>query len=254
MRQPIYFGGATGAASQTPEKPLVLSKKYIPLESMTTAERHQVFGLWLGIVYVNREESFHREPNWGTYAEEDPMLVWDFHKSYEAGDWKKLDRGLFVGEMCLSTELTNGAKLMCLFHPDVDDEPLGRMKRKRLSSPVDMADMAARYFALKAGTPRHGIIAMCTDDRESGHCVALLDADPAGELFAYADPWPGRSLYCEEENVAGVKAISLGRRPIRRGGPEVNLWQITREELESIVVALIFQAKDWEELTGETVE
>jgi len=252
MKHPIYFGGAAGAAQQTSEQPYSLSDKYVPLSSMDGAEIRQAFGWWLGIVYVNRGESYQRPIDWGIPAEEDPILVMDFRNSYEAGDWKKLDRGLNVDELCLSSELTLGAKLMCIYHPDIDDGTLDRVERKRGFDAGDMAAFASDYFAFKAGAPRHGVITL-VHDGQNGHCIVLLDADPKGALFAYHDPWPGRSILCAGENIAGVDAVSLGRRPMRRGGPEVNLWQITRQELESVVVSMVFLASDWEALTGETL-
>ena len=244
----IRFGGPSPASAAP--RPRSLSKKFIPLDEMSGVEKRQAFGLWLGIVYFNRRKA-RKDPRWGIAAEEDPMLVLDFTTSYEKGDWKLLGRGFTVEEMVFHCEFGTGEPIMCLVNRDGPKQPLRRVRRKRVMQARQLVSEATLYFMLKQGQRRHGIIAMVYDG-EMGHCISLLDGDHEQGLFAYHDPWPGRSLLCEENNKAGVRAISLGRQQL--GSSLHERWSMTAKELESVVVALLVRPDDWELISGEVLE
>jgi hypothetical protein len=196
----------------------------------------QAFYLWLGIVYLNRVPP--HDPNEGTRAEDDPVLVLQFTKDYEAGAWRKLRRGLTLEETALMFELSNGHRFMTLINSDGPQQSTSRIKRKLVLSSEGILELLTVHFRLKAGRKRHPSALMYYDAKgQTGHTINLLDADGSGELFAYWDPWPGRSLLCEENNKAGVKAQPLEGQ---RG------WQVTRNELRGILMATLLDIEDYE--------
>ena len=78
-------------------------------------------------------------------------------------------------------------------------------------------------------------------DGQTGHCVTLFKFDTSTSRFTYLDPWPGTSLLSKEYNAAGVDAVNV----------EKNLWSITSEELERVIMAaFVFQA-DWASYNGQ---
>lgn len=117
----IFFGGAATRPELGPVKLESLADHYIPLESMHTNERIQAFYFWLGKVYVNRTPP--HEPNEGTRAEDDPFLVLQFTKDYEAGGWRKLGVGVTLEQMALMTELSSGHRFMTLINSAGPQQP-----------------------------------------------------------------------------------------------------------------------------------
>ena|SRR5215472_1719920 len=244
MRQPIYFqGGTTGDPS--PQGLKSLADAYVPLALMSGAEKRQAFGLWLGIVYVNRNPP-PAPLDEGFPASDDPIIVMDFHQDYEAGAWQKLDRGLTVEEMWLTTELQLGQQFICVVN-EATGQPMERIERKVVGDADAVVGAALEYFQSKAGVRRNPIAALVSDG-EFGHCISLADTDPDGTCFAFFDPWPGRSLLCAENNAAGVEAVSLGQTKLRF--PEgrsvaMETWQLSREELSRVMVALLIPMSQW---------
>lgn len=75
---------------------------------------------------------------------------------------------------------------------------------------------------------------MLIHDGRMGHCIVITDHDPARERFVYHDPWPQRSLLCQENNAAGVDAQTEGTR-----------WSVTAAELERVAFAGFFLPHRW---------
>lgn len=247
MRKPIYFRGTTMGDLSQHTLPSV-ADKYIPLSSMSSMEKRQVFGLWLGIVYVNRTPSPTPLAE-GFGAEEDPIIVMDFHNDYEAGAWRELDRGLTMEEAWLFYELSLGEQFMCVVN-SAPAQPMERIERKIVFDAAATVETALAYFRNKAGATRRPIAALVTDGK-FGHCITLADSDPAGTRFAFHDPWPGRSLLCDENNAAGVKASSLGKTKVRfpdGRSTDIESWQLSREELTRVLVALMIPMTQWAEM------
>lgn len=248
MSRPIYFSGTTVYDRSQYTLPSV-ADKYVALSSMSAAERRQVFGLWLGIVYVNRTPPPAPLAE-GFVAEEDPIIMMDFHSDYEAGAWRELGRGHTMEEAWLSYELSLGEQFMCVVNSAAPAQPMERIERKIVCDAAETVETALMYFWHKAGERRRPMTALVTDG-EFGHCITLADADPAGNRFAFYDPWPYRSLLCEENNAAGVKASSLGKTKLHfPDGRTANLetWQLSREELTRVLVALMIPMRQWTEL------
>ena len=209
---------------------------------MNDTARGQAFLMWLGLVYFKTNPSY--EPN-GRPASEDPMLVLRFHKEYEAGAWRQLDRGLNLEESAFVGEYSTGKRLMALINtsgPSVDTE---RIKRK-LSLPLDaILDLVTLRYQTGQGR-RHPSQTLYYDKQgKTGHSIALLDVSPLGpgQRFAYIDPWPGRSLLCEENNKAGIKAEPLEMTALHFGARTVDVqaWAVTREELARVLVAVFIE-------------
>lgn len=231
---PIYFSGAITPDSEV-SKPQS-STDYRPLDAIEDPEKFQLFGLWLGIVHFHRRDGFMGRLRWKDARRQGSELVRDFERSYAKGDRQRLNRGLTLEEMTYACEAISRKRWMCLVSTSVPPQPLDRIDHKKRVSPHDMADFAASYCKHRPG---HCVMALAYDGR-FGHCVAVFDAD--GRLYKFLDPWPGRSLLCEEHNSAGVKATSLG--PLRVGEPG-EVWQITRKEFENVMVALLVIYREW---------
>lgn len=77
-------------------------------------------------------------------------------------------------------------------------------------------------------------------DGKTGHCIRLTNHDAASDFFEYHDPWPGRSLLCEENNRRGVRAERAGTR-----------WKVRAEELERVLVGSFVLPPYWWRAEGE---
>jgi hypothetical protein len=236
-RKPIYFEGAHSRDTAPMRQPHG-TPQYIPLADMPDAHRLQLFGMWLGIVHLNRRQWPFTQPRWQVAPHERPNLTRAFESSYAEGDWKRLNRGLTIEELAFSSESLYHTRFMCLTNASAPQQPLDRVARKKAHDATAIADFVTSYFATKAG---RGISAMVYDGH-FGHCIAIIDADTSGHSLKFLDPWPGRSLLCEENNHAQVKAISLGPLHV---GKEGEIWQITRGEFERLVVALLLDYREW---------
>lgn len=241
----ITFGG-TSMLSGSPGKPIRLADRYIPLDSMSGVEKRQAFGLWLGLIYLNRIPAPHGYTE-GIRPEDDPIVVLEFTEDYESGAWRKLDRGMTLEELVRYAEFSQSARFMCLINAGGPRLPNARIER-RLVMPADaILELVTWHYRMKAGARRHPWMTLCSDGK-MGHCVTLTDSDEQGLHFAYHDPWPGRSLFCEENNVAGVKARSLGTAQVHfpERSATSQLWELTRNELARVLVAtLVPLGEEW---------
>jgi hypothetical protein len=112
--------------------------------------------------------------------------------------------------------------------PDAHVAALERLERR---SPRELTRLLAR---LRQAEGQLGGITALYHDGATGHCIRLTDYLPDEDRFVYHDPWPARSLLCEENNKAGVKAEPRGSR-----------WSVTREELERVLVGVFMFAAHW---------
>jgi hypothetical protein len=241
--KPIYFSGAGSAGSVSAPLPS-LSDHYQPLNTMDRSARRQVFGLWLGM-YLNDADNY--EFRQGVSAEDDPLLVLKFTQDYEAGGWQRLDRGLTLQETALLLECSQGQGYMALINSEGPSLPAPRVRRKLLLGAKSILDLVTIHYTLKGRTSRRPLSTMYYDG-EIGHCIAIMDAHPEGAQFAYHDPWPGRSLLCNENNHAGIAAESLGVTNLRfpDRSVEVPVWGISGADLAKIVVAVFVPlGEDW---------
>lgn len=182
---------------------------YIPLSCIDDALKSQLFVKWLGIVYFNRIPP-PAGPDKDFPAAEDPITVLDFHDDYEAGAWRKLGRGLTMEESWFCLERALGEQFMWAVNSEAPLQPMERIERKIVLDGAATIESAIGYLGQQIGARRRPLAALVTDGA-LGHCISLVHADPAGDRFVFFDSRPGRSLLCEENNAAGVKACSLGQ-------------------------------------------
>jgi hypothetical protein len=226
-----------------------LADQYRPLSSMDASGKFQAFGMWLGIVYVNRTDPLPQYPE-GVKIQDDPSVVLQFHDDYEAGDWRMLDRGLTLEEGYLGLQYTQGTEFVCIISSAAPPQPTERIKHKLVLSSDTALEMAALYFRRKAGRRRKPLAALVFDGH-LGHAITLMDLDPiSGKRFAFWDPWPGRSLLCEENNADGVKVSPLGTNKLHFPERSIDIeeWEIARNDLERILVAFQLPLAEWSEL------
>jgi hypothetical protein len=185
--------------------------------------KHQIFSLWLGIVYFNRM----MPP-----ARPSPVpLELEFERDYEDGAWRELGRGLTLEETCFVNECALGP-CMCVINAESPSQPMERIEWKVIVRPEKMISLALEHFLWAGGMP-----ALVVYDREFGHSIYLTKANEEGTCVLFSDPWPGRSLLCAENNAAGVKAL-----------PVAGLWQVTRDELAKVLVAFVVKSNTWQYL------
>ncbi|MHC4238576.1 MAG: hypothetical protein ACYSUC_02290 [Planctomycetota bacterium] len=77
-------------------------------------------------------------------------------------------------------------------------------------------------------------------DGKTGHCITMQEYDNMKDRFTYYDPWPLKSLLCQENNIAGVDA-----QP-----EEGKSWSITSTELEHVVFASFVFPHQWARFQG----
>ncbi|THA23364.1 hypothetical protein [Streptomyces sp. A1547] len=127
-----------------------------------------------------------------------------------------------------------GAQPVCLLAAGRPEVPTAAIHRVISFSPGDLLGLLARALtALGAGN-----IPVNVYDGRAGHCVNLLGVED--ESFIFHDPWPGRSLLCREQNVAGVDAAEHEQG-----------WRITGEDLGKVVFSAFLWPSVWGDLTGE---
>lgn len=80
-------------------------------------------------------------------------------------------------------------------------------------------------------------------DGETGHSVTLLGYNAVHRTFEFHDPWPGRSLLCEENNPAGVNA--------KPSAGNDGLWTVTADELRRVIVVAFVEPAAWADLSGD---
>lgn len=98
----------------------------------------------------------------------------------------------------------------------------------------DMLRRLRRYFELGGGA--------CTalvHDGRSGHAISVIESDH--DRFIYFDPWPGDSLLCRHQNVAGVDAQEYGE----------DNWTVTEDELALVLVGVHVMPAVWAEAGGQ---
>ena len=249
MSNIVYFSGVGtgGDASQSVTLPS-LADRYIPLDLINPTSKQQAFMLWLGIIYLNRSDACRFVK--GVKAEDDPMIVWEFNEDYKAGAWRKLGRGLTLEESVLVLERSTGEEFWCLVNSAFPLQPMERIKHKLILGPDAILDLAVVYFRPK-GRFGHRPWPTLYYDGRTGHSISLFWANWEGTRFAYVDPWPGRSLLCEENNVAGIKALLLGhgKAHLPKGrAVDVKYWGVTREELSRVLYSIILPDTAWFEL------
>ncbi len=112
--------------------------------------------------------------------------------------------------------------------PSAQTEGVGRLERRTAEQLLG----ALARLAFEDGEIN---VTFLHHDGKTGHCIRLTNHDAASDRFEYHDPWPARSLLCEENNQRGVKAQPHGKR-----------WTVTSEELARVAVAgFVFPAYWW---------
>jgi hypothetical protein len=130
----------------------------------------------------------------------------------------------------------SGVDQVCLLATGRPRAGTASIPRTVLLSPTALVETLARAFTLDP----HGAAQLFVYDGRSGHSITLLGHDAATKSFTYHDPWPGRSLLCEEQNAAGVAA-----QPAEDGR-----WRITAKELNDVIFAAFIWPTVWADLTG----
>ncbi|HEY2168983.1 MAG TPA: hypothetical protein VGJ30_05115 [Candidatus Angelobacter sp.] len=247
----MHFGGATNSGEDKQCKPPRHLDHYIPLSSMPSREREELFLMWVGRVYASRATPRN------VAGVNDPVLLREFAEEYESGAWRKLGVGLTLEEVFFMLELGFGAPSMTLINETVPQEFTSQIARERklfLSANVILEFLNVHFERMRYGHLKyHKSVQTLYYDKlgHTGHSILLLDSDSSTHLFAYFDPWPCRSLLAEENNNAGIKAHPLPPDKLFEVGRyTVRAWSVTDKELAGVLVAAFVDPEEFRDFVA----
>lgn len=160
----------------------------------------QKFYHWVGTVWVNG-------PDVPTSAEElagfdIASLIPEYHAYIAAGGQLDLEHGLSMQQNWLMAQLTAQATLVCVINTLQPPQPTDRITRIFNLNGDGIIEMLRQLFRAK---PDLMMSAGVYDGDAIAHVITLQGVAATGNIL-FHDPWPGRSLLCQENNSAGVSA------------------------------------------------
>jgi hypothetical protein len=232
MEKTIYFGGST-----RPDRKPKPMPDYIDLDKIDPIEFDQIFKLWVGIVWAHERDVPVEPEALGRFSEKN--LIPEFRKYVQANGLRALDRGLSVEETWVMMQISTRRPYICLLNAAQPRQPLGCVTRKAMFPSAELIALLQQAYDQWDSDTFYPTMVF---DGQMGHCILLMGIDEATGAFRYRDPWPGRSLLCEEENAAGVKAMPTSGR---------SQWLITPDDLRRVVFAVLIPLDEWNDFFGK---
>jgi hypothetical protein len=230
VNEPIYFGGQPEpkVPREVPEAP--------DLSSMSFVENHQLFLLWLSIVWFHSAE-IPRDPMELVSSD---FSVKNLERQFRAYSvthgLSALRRGCTPEELWYTNHLMLRRSYTLLVSLAKRRQPYERVVRIAFLSPRGI------IRALKLALRLDRAFMTLTHDGRTGHCILMrAESQNTGE-FHFHDPWPSRSLLCAENNEAGVDA-----KPSSNGAG----WLISPSDLEKVVFGVIMDTEVWESVAAQ---
>ena len=224
----LLFGGRPGREpGPMPDRP--------DFSTMSTWESFQIMAMWLQNVWVNVGTPPTDNPQLGTFDWMSDALVTEFVKYAMTKGCRSFDRGGTLEESWLSSQLIQHTPLVCLLNGGWPHTAYPRITRQiRLGADALISELG---LLVRLGGP----VATFVSDGEWGHAIRVVCV--RDETVGFHDPWPGRSLLCEENNAAGVAAIP---------GPDAGLtlkeaeWAVPARSFATVLVASFVISGVWE--------
>ena len=182
----------------------------------------QEFFQWVGSVWVDRNEV-------PTSAEElagfdIASLIPEYRAYIAAGGQVDMEHGLSIQQVWLMGQLTAGAPLVCVINTLQPPQPSKRVTQLFPLNGNGIIEMLRQLFQ---ATPGLLMTTGVYDGDAIVHVITLQGMDAETGNILFYDPWPGRSLLCEENNSAGVAA---GLAP-----GKANVWMLPPESMASVI-------------------
>jgi hypothetical protein len=137
--------------------------------------------------------------------------------------------GLTLQEAWFMHQILQRREIGMLMNEHMPAQPTPRVTRRRDAPPAQILNSANELLS------RGCQVAAAVFDGQTGHFIRLVRYDPEAQTVLYIDSWPGRSLLCEENNAAGVKAVATKNE---------HIWSITVAEFEKIIYAAFLYMPD----------
>jgi hypothetical protein len=203
----------------------------------------EAFSHWIASVWVNEHDVPTGLPALIGY---DIELLRPEYEAYLRAGKHLPERPLSVQELWLLTQLGLRTPITCLLNSAQPEQPVERIRRLRRLPAAGIWDEFKDWYA-------NPTLDRPLADRPAAICptqVLVYDGDEVAHVISaytiwenklhYADPWPGRSLLCAENNAAGVSAqisdllTPSGDPP----DPESHHWSIMAGEFQKVVFAV----------------
>jgi hypothetical protein len=218
--QVIYFGGPEGKPSKDSSSP----EASLPPDRWSSNHRMEMFLQWVGVRWVNSQAELPTSQN-DLAGFDVSSLMPEFKRYLQTSDYRQdLRRGLTIEEMWLRDQLVLRREATVVFNREMPNQPMSRVTRQVGASATEISERS------RAALRSHCPVSAAVYDSNFGHVITLNAYDSNTDRVLFHDPWPGRSLLCEEQNAAGVKALKDDNK---------NNWSITTKEFEKVVVAIV---------------
>jgi len=227
----IFFGGTVGP--NTPVRPDPYTKE-TDLDAFDKAEFKAVFGEWLMQCWMEDAHVPNTAEELADFNLDD--LIPKFRKEFKAGSWKRMKagRGATAEQFILYLQLVNRKPCILLVNQELPWVKSDTIRQKAMSG-FHIVGILSMYM-IKAKENNQldaGASPVMLYDGQIGHVITARTLSDDKDWISYDDPtWPGaKSMLCEGENAAGVKAFYLGQ-------PEVGNWIVDVISLSRLVFGL----------------
>jgi hypothetical protein len=235
MSQQIHFSGKVGPISSG-----------IPGYSRDVSGLVQEFFHYLGHIWVQNFDPPQSADELARFAIGDVIEAYRVYRAARGAI--PMDDGLDLVSSYLVAQIIARAPLICLLNNAIahEDATTTRMARVRALSPQDLIAFLQGKNRARLNTHKDigGQIrrwgALCpmyttlVYDGEIGHCIVQVGVEHKSERLIIWDPWPLRSLLCQENNRAGVAADAVTS--------EEPFWTVSSAELSSVLYAIFIPA------------
>ncbi len=258
MEQTLYFGGKR----KSTETGISGITKLWSHRTQFDNDPETQFRGYIGRIWVNE----HKVPD----SDEELCLIdldalREAHRDFVGNGGKQPARGATLEESYLLFMITLRTRAICMINIQQPIQPAGRIFHKAFLDPGLLVRslrqaLESRTFrsfigrGLTGTAPllRHELRAseedwgsmytVLTYDGETGHAITVCGWDPSTDSFIYHDPWPGISLLCAGNNVAGVSAYPYLSHLNER------LWLIGHTDMERVIYAYTMPMRQWDYL------
>jgi hypothetical protein len=216
----LYFGGTGTEATWMPEEEFLKTE--------------QAFLQYIATTWVHQNRVPTEPPELTRF---ELQVLWPAYHTFLDSGGKLETRGRSLEEEWLIFQLGLKSPITCLLNSAQPEQPVGKISRLRKIEAKEIWIEFKRWYdnpsfdrPLMPDVPA----AICPtsmlvyDGAEVAHVICAYSVW-ANELH-FQDPWPGRSLLCEKNNVAGVRA--------RKSNLIEHGWRITAKEFYRVVFAV----------------
>lgn len=235
MAKWITFGGAGRATTPS------LIGAGPPAGNGSVSELLQDFIHYLGKIWIQDHPVSQDAQALARFDMAEPIN--DYRMYRRAGREVPVDDGFDLEQSYLVAQLVAHTPLTCLRNTAMPEVPTKRIARLSSLPPAELVQEVFRRFPVQLSIRRpiadqldrwRGLARSASAlvyDGNVGHCVLLYGVDHKTQRVIYWDPWPLRSLLCQENNRAGVAAQAVPTGEF--------FWTISADELARVLFAVL---------------